>query len=241
MNDFSQDGFLGGKLILRQPRSGHRAGHDAILLAAASAAAAGARIADLGAGIGAAGLALAIRIPGIDLTLVEIDPALAALAQDNAARNSIPAKAVVLDVAGSAESFAAAGLPPDSFDGVLMNPPFNDAVRHQASPDAQRRTAHRADVETIDIWVHAARRLLKPGGTLTLIWRAEDLSGVLAALSRGFGRVAVMPVHPGAGSAAIRVLVGAVKGAKTPLKLLPGLNLEEADAVLRGERALNVF
>jgi tRNA1(Val) A37 N6-methylase TrmN6 len=241
MSDFSEDDFLGGKLILRQPRSGHRAGHDAILLAAAAMARPGARIADLGSGIGAAGLALAARIGGIDLTLVEIDSTLAALAQHNAGRNSIPARAIVLDVAGSAESFAAAGLNPDSFDGVLMNPPFNAAARHQASPDAKRKTAHHAKPETLDIWVHAARRLLKPGGVLTLIWRAEDLSEVFGALARGFGGVAVMPVHPRADAPAIRVLVGAVKGAKAPLKLLPGLNLEEADAVLRGERALTLF
>lgn len=241
MQDFTEDGFLGGRLILRQPRAGHRAGHDAILLAAASRAEPAGRVADLGAGVGAAGLALATRIRGIDLALLEIDPALAALARDNAVRNSIPAKAVVLDVAGSAESFAAAGLMPDSFDCVLMNPPFNADARHQASPDAQRKTAHYAPAETLDVWVHAARRLLKSGGVLTLIWRAEDLSGVLSALSRGFGGIAVMPVHPRSGSAAIRVLVGAVKGARAPLKLLPGLDLEEADAVLRGERALNVF
>lgn len=241
MNGFSEDGFLGGKLTLRQPRSGHRAGHDAILLAAASTAVPGARVADLGAGVGAAGLALATRVRGIDLTLVEIDPDLARLAQDNAVRNAIAARAVVLDVAGPAESFAAAGLPPDSFDGVLMNPPFNDPARHQFSPDDARKTAHHAQAETIEVWVHAARRLLKGGGTLTLIWRAEDLSAVLNALARGFGRVAAMPVHPRAGSPAIRVLVGAVKGARAPLRLLPGLDLEEADAVLRGERGLALF
>lgn len=241
MNDFTEDGFLGGKLTLRQPRAGHRAGHDAILLAAAATAAAGARVADLGAGVGAAGLALATRVRGIDLTLVEIDPELARLAQDNAVHNAIAARAVVLDVAGSAEGFAAAGLAPDGFDGVLMNPPFNDAARHQASPDDARKTAHHAQAETIEAWVHAARRLLKGGGALTLIWRAEDLGAVLNALARGFGRVGVMPVHPRAGAPAIRVLVGAVKGARAPLKLLPGLNLDEADAVLRGERALTLF
>jgi tRNA1(Val) A37 N6-methylase TrmN6 len=240
-SEFTEDGFLGGKLILRQPRSGHRAGHDAILLAAASAAQPGARVADLGAGIGAAGLALATRVHDLDLALVEIDPVLAAMAQHNAARNGIAAHAVVLDVAGSADRFAEAGLAPDSFDAVLMNPPFNDAARHRPSPDAQRRMAHVAGGDTLELWVHAARRMLKSGGALSLIWRAEDVSGVLAALSRGFGAVAVMPVHPRAGAPAIRVLVGAVKGARAPLKLLPGLDLEDAADVLRGERVLTLF
>ena len=35
---FTDDAVLGGRLILRQPRTGHRVGHDAILLAAATEA-----------------------------------------------------------------------------------------------------------------------------------------------------------------------------------------------------------
>ena len=55
----SDDAVLGGRLRLRQPLRGHRVGHDAILLAAATAAQAGEHAVDLGAGVGAAGLALA--------------------------------------------------------------------------------------------------------------------------------------------------------------------------------------
>ena len=79
IGDVSEDAVLGGRLVLRQPLRGHRFGHDAILLAAAVAARAGERAVELGAGVGAAGLALARRVDGLDVTLVEIDPALAAL------------------------------------------------------------------------------------------------------------------------------------------------------------------
>jgi tRNA1(Val) A37 N6-methylase TrmN6 len=241
--DTTDDGFLGGRLRIHQPRSGHRAGHDAMLLAAATAAEPGQRVADLGAGVGAAGLALATRVAGLDLTLVEIDHALAELAQENARRNDVKARAVVLDVSGPAESFAAAGLAPDSLDIVMMNPPFNHPGRHQASPDVSRKVAHAADERTLEVWVHAARRMLKSGGTLVLIWRAEGLADVLAALSRGFGSVSVMPVHPRAGEGAIRILVGAVKGARAPLVLLPGLDLEgdAASAALQGEGTLRLI
>src|SRR5215469_6212813 len=94
--DLTEDAFLGGRLLLRQPKSGHRSGHDAILLAAATAARAGDRVVEFGAGVGAAGLALAKRIDGIDLVLVEIDPQLARLARDNATNNAIIADVVVL-------------------------------------------------------------------------------------------------------------------------------------------------
>ncbi len=110
IDDFTEDAFLGGQLRLRQPKSGHRAGHDAMLLAAATPARPGDRVVDFGAGVGAAGLAVAKRVAGIDLVLVEIDDGLADLARGNAASNAIAAEVIVLDVTADAEAFAAAGL-----------------------------------------------------------------------------------------------------------------------------------
>src|SRR3981081_2076540 len=112
--EFTEDAFLGGQLRLRQPKSGHRAGHDAMLLAAATPARSGDRVADLGAGVGAAGLAVAKRVAGIKLLLVEIDAVLADLARGNAASNAIAADVIVLAVPSAAGVFAAAGLVPDS-------------------------------------------------------------------------------------------------------------------------------
>jgi len=225
----TEDAFLGGQLRLRQPRSGHRAGHDAILLAAATPAKSGDRVADFGAGVGAAGLALATRVAGIKLVLVEIDPDLAELARGNARTNAIAADIVALDLTDGAESFASAGLAPDSLDVVLMNPPFNDAARHRASP--QKALAHVATATTLESWIHAARRTLKSGGVLTLIWRADGLASVLAALDRGFGSLAIMPVHGHPAMPAIRVLVRATKGGKAPLQIHPALMLNNESGV----------
>jgi tRNA1(Val) A37 N6-methylase TrmN6 len=225
--ELTEDAFLGGCLRLRQPKSGHRAGHDAMLLAAATAARGGDRVVDFGAGVGAAGLALAARVAGIELVLVEIDEVLAELARGNAALNRIEAKIIVMDLASGTEAFAGAGLAPDSVDVVLMNPPFNDSKRHRPSPDKSREIAHVADADTLEVWIHAARRILKSGGVLTLIWRADGLAQVLAALDRGFGSLAILPVHGNAATTAIRVLVRAVKGGRAPTALYPGLLLND--------------
>lgn len=227
--DLTEDAFLGGQLRLRQPKSGHRAGHDAMLLAAATPACPGHRVVEFGAGVGAAGLAVARRVAGIKLVLVEIDAGLAVLARENASTNAIAAEAIVLDVASSAPAFAAVGLGPDSVDVVLMNPPFNDAARHRASPD--KALAHMADASTLESWIHAARRILKSSGVLSLIWRADAMAEVLAALGRGFGSLVILPVHGDAGKPAIRVLVRATKGGKAPTQILAGLMLNDESAL----------
>lgn len=228
---FTEDAFLGGQLRLRQPKSGHRVGHDAMLLAAATSAHSGDRVADLGAGVGAAGLAVAKRVAGIELVLVEIDTVLADLARGNAAANAIVADVIALDVTSAAGAFAAAGLPPDSVDIVLMNPPFNDSVRHRASPDKAREIAHVATAATLEGWIHASRRILKSGGVLTLIWRADGLAEVLAELDRGFGGLTILPVHGDAAAPAIRVLVRAIKGGKAPSRMLAALMLNDKPGV----------
>ena len=246
--EVTHDAVLGGRLALRQPRRGHRIGHDAILLAAATRAEPGERAVDLFAGVGAAGLALALRVPSLGVTLVEIDPALVALARDNIARNRLSdrARAVALDVEASPREFAAAGLPAAAADRVLMNPPFNDSRRQRASPRAGRRLAHAACPGQLLAWTGVASRLLRSRGVLTLIWRADDLDRTLDALARGFGAITVLPVHARPEAAAIRVLLRAVKSSRAPLRLLPGLVLAyaagrptaEAEAVLRDNASL---
>jgi tRNA1(Val) A37 N6-methylase TrmN6 len=245
----TDDAVLGGRLRLRQPRSGHRVGHDAILLAAATAAKARELAIDLGAGVGAAGLALADRVPGLRVSLVDIDQALVALARVNAERNGLASRvdAFAADVTDT-DALAAAGLGGASADSVLMNPPFNDPVRQNVSSDARRRLAHVARPDTLKRWIAAAAWLLKPGGVLTLIWRADQRTDVLAALAPVFGAIVVLSVYPRARAPAIRVLVRAAKGGAAVAAEHPGLVLNDAngkptaaaEAVLRGGQALGL-
>jgi len=186
---------------------------------------------EFGAGVGAAGLSLARRVGSLELILVEIDPYLAQLARENAALNAMSAQVVVLDVTAPASAFAAAGLKPDSFDVVLMNPPFNDAGRHRASPDPARASAHVSAEAALQRWVQAARRLLRSGGRLTLIWRADRIAEALASFEDGFGSLAILPVHADAAKPANRVLIRAVKGGKAPTQVIRGLVLNDRSGV----------
>jgi tRNA1(Val) A37 N6-methylase TrmN6 len=231
--DVTDDAILNGRLRLFQPRRGHRFGHDAVLLAAAVPAQPRDRVAEFGAGVGAATLALLARVPDIDVTLFEIDPALCALAQQNIARNGFTdrARAVARDVTA----------PPtgELFDHIFMNPPFNDD---------RRRLAHAAGSELLPRWLESAHISLRDRGSLTLIWRADDLASVLQALEAGYGTISVLPVHPAPERPAIRVIATAEKGGDAPMRMLPPLFLNDAtlrpstdaEAILRQGAALRI-
>ncbi|HXZ45781.1 MAG TPA: methyltransferase [Pseudolabrys sp.] len=248
-SEISEDAILGGALRVRQPLRGHRVGHDAILLAAATAARADEHAIELGAGVGAAGLALAARINGPRVTLVEIDRQLCALAADNARLNRLDDRVKVVNAhAEDVANLAAAGFAPGSVERVLMNPPFHDARRQNVSPDPLRRLAHVAKPGLLVRWVDTAAWLLKPRGVLTLIWRADELDDVLDALRPTFGDVAVLPVRPRADAPAIRVLVRAVKADGNSRSDYPALVLNaehgkptaEAEAILRSGKTLEI-
>jgi tRNA1(Val) A37 N6-methylase TrmN6 len=126
---------------------------------------------------------------------------------------------------------------------VLINPPFNDPGRHNASPDPDRRAAHLG--EALMRWLATAARLLRRQGSLTLIFRADGLAHVLAAVDADFGAIAIAPVYPQRDKAAIRIVVSAIKGAHGPLALRQGLLLNDnggpaaaAEAILRDGAAL---
>jgi tRNA1(Val) A37 N6-methylase TrmN6 len=221
------DAVLGGRLILGQPARGHRAGTDAILVAAAVPAKTGELVADFGAGVGTAGLAVLVRVPDARALLIEIDAHIAELAEGNVIANDFDSRARVLalDVAqaGMAATAALAG----SVDHVVSNPPFNSAAG-RVPPDAATERARVAPEGQLEDWMRAAARVLKTGGSLTLIHRPDALDEILAALARRFGGVTLRFVHSDAGAPARRVLVQARKDSRAPLRVLPPLVLNNA-------------
>ena len=75
--------------------------------------------------------------------------------------------------------------------------------------------------------MRTAASCLKPGGSLTMIFSADGLMDLLQVFPGRFGAVTVKGLHPRADVSAERVLVRAIKGRKTPLRLLPGLVVHE--------------
>jgi tRNA1(Val) A37 N6-methylase TrmN6 len=239
--------FFGGLVGICEATEGHRAGTDAVLLAASAPDGFAGRVIDAGAGSGVVGLAVAARCPAARATLVEIDPTSAAIAADNVAANGLADRVDVIraDLLAPARSRADAGLVERSADLVLTNPPFHPAGRVRRSPNGRRAGAHVLSDEDLIRWVKACGTLLVPKGEIVMIHRPEALRTILDSLSGTFGGIMVLPIHARQDRPAVRVLVRATKGSRAPLALRPGLVLQDeegrpspaADAVARG-RAL---
>jgi tRNA1(Val) A37 N6-methylase TrmN6 len=246
----STDDFLGGRIAVAQPRKGHRAGSDAVFLAASVPARPHDRVLDIGAASGIAGLCLLARVKGIDVTAVEIDPGLAALAADNAAANGFAARfrSIAADVTSSGKVLASAGLKRESYHHLMANPPFYAERSVRAAPDTARAAAHVMGEGGLAAWVRFSAAMAAPNGLLTMIHRPDCLGHLLALLEGRFGAVTVFPLFPRSGDAATRIIVQAKKGSRAGLNLLPGLVLhdeaggytEAAEAVLRGGAALSL-
>ncbi|MGV8951759.1 MAG: tRNA1(Val) (adenine(37)-N6)-methyltransferase [Cypionkella sp.] len=223
MDDLTHDAFLYGKLRLWQPRRGYRAATDPVLLAAACPATAGQSVLDLGCGVGAAGLCLAIRVPDLQLSGLELQPDYADLARRNGVENG-----VAFDVHQGNLTDMPRALRRD-FDHVIANPPYYPA-HGTRSPDLGRATALQiADTPLAD-WVHAATRRLAPLGWLTLICGADGLPEVLAAMGGKMGSITVLPLTPRAGRPALRILLRARKTGRGVFRLLAPLVLHEGPA-----------
>jgi tRNA1(Val) A37 N6-methylase TrmN6 len=238
-----ESALLGGRVRLRQPERGYRAGMDAALLAAAVSAVPGQRLIEAGCGVGGALMQIAARAPEIELAGLERDQGAVALARENAALNHAADRTTILqgDVAAG---FRALDLAP--FDWAVSNPPFFDDERALRAPAPGKRAAWIAD-DGLSAWTDFLLKAVREGGRIVVIHRADRLADLLALLGAKAGSFAVRPVHPYADEPAKRVLVQAIKTGKAPLRLLPPLILHdrsgakhtpEADAILRGEAGL---
>ena len=241
--DLTENALLHGRVRLRQPAKGYRAGMDAALLAAACPALPGQRVVEAGCGAGAVLMQIAARRPGVTLAGLERDAAMAGLASENAALNGWGERIEVRqgDVAAG---FRALDLEP--FDWAVSNPPFFDDPGALRAPAPGKRGAWMAD-DGLAAWTRFLLKAVREGGRIVVIHRADRLADLLVLLGETAGSFSVRPVHPFADEPAKRVLVQAIKTGRAPLRLLPPLVLHdraggkhtaEAEAILRGEAAL---
>lgn len=231
---YTIDAFHRGRFHVVQPKGeGHRSGIDAMLLASMVVAKGTVRVADLGAGAGAAGLAVAARLENAQVLLVEKFPVMVDYARKSIglSENAFLAdrvRVIEADVTLAGKVRLAAGLEDEVHDHVILNPPFNHAGDRR-TPDNLKAEAHALTEGLFEAWLKTAGAIMKPGGQLSLIARPESVGDILAACGKRFGGIEITPVHPRPGEDATRILVSAVKGSKARLLLRSPLVVHGAD------------
>jgi tRNA1(Val) A37 N6-methylase TrmN6 len=218
------DAFHRGRFHVVQPKGeGHRSGVDAMLLASLVAAEGPVSVADLGAGAGAAGLAVASRLDQASVLLVERSPLMCDYARKTLSypeneRLADRVRVIEADVTLTGRARLAAGLEDEVHDHVILNPPFNDAADRR-TPDALKAEAHAMSEGLFEAWLRTAGAIMKPGGQLSLIARPQSIEEIIAACGKRFGGLEITAVHPRPHEDATRILVTAVKGSRARLAL----------------------
>lgn len=209
----TRDDFLGGALHILQPATGYRSGIDAVLLAASVPARPGEDILDLGCGAGVAGLCIASRVPGTNISGLELQAAYANLARLNAAENKLNLHVHDGDVASPPEALKAA-----QFDHVIANPPYFQRSKSTPAPDNGRDTALGGDTPLCD-WVKTAAKRTKPKGCVTFIQRADRTAELIACALPYLGSLELLPLAPRIGKNAKLVLLRGRRGVNADFRL----------------------
>lgn len=189
-NSTSTDTLLGGRVILRQPEEGYRTAIDPVLLAAAVSVQPGMRVLDAGCGTGAASLCLAARVPGAEITGIDTEPEFVRLARDSVDLNDfVPPP--VFEV-GDLQDYQADA----PFDHVMTNPPYRTSDSGHPPAHPLKRAANVEGALTLDQWIDACFRLLRPGGRFTMIHSRERLDEVRALLAPLVLTAIIHPLWP---------------------------------------------
>ena len=240
---FTVDNFLGGKLRIKQPARGYRIGIDTVLLASAIKPKAGAKVLDLGCGVGGISLCLLSNHLSISVVGMDLDSDLVEIATENILTGGFekrfkPLTGSVLDPHKS--------LVPNTFDLIITNPPYLESSSSNPSPEKRKNSANIETEVDLGTWLNFSAKFLKPGGNISLIHRADRLDHILALMRTSFGGLTIYPLWPKTGRPAKRVIVSGIKGSASPTKILPGAIIHNVDgsytapvqAALTGEKLL---
>lgn len=227
MPDVTFDTFFNGRLSVCQEENGYRFSIDAVILAYFAGRVSGKRILDLGTGCGIIPMILSYRDPEKKIFGIEIQTALAKLAERNVEKNRMTDKISILNV-------DLRGIHPDGIGGwvdvVVVNPPFYKADTGRINPNMQRAVARHELKATLRDIVTVAARMLRMGGIFLSVYSSDRLCDMITELRtakiepKKLRLIHSTPQHP-----ASLILVEGIKGGRPGIKIPPPLVIYDTD------------
>lgn len=222
----TQDTLFQGQLLIEQPEKGYRYGLDSVLLAATCPAKHEETVLDMGCGVGTVMLAIAKRLDKIQITGIELQPALAKLANRNHQYNDFQERSTIIH--GHIND-KAIFKKIETFDHIVCNPPYFEQNKTNHSKINQKNLSKIDLSGDLSEWVTAANRYLKPRGTATFIYPTVFSDKLITALQKKFKTLILFPLWPRTGQNSKLMIIQAIKDRNSGLILKPGLVLHESN------------
>ncbi len=221
MEKFSANPFLKADMEVFQPESGYRFSEDPFILASQIELQGHEKIIDIGTGSGIIPLLLSSRYPDVKILGIEIQKELFECARKNVLDRKLENSIRILhknitnicpdDVFGPA-------------DIIVSNPPYKKKGAGRLNPDSQKALARHEITLSIDEVFKSADTLLKPKGSIYIIFPAERIEDLLSSMTRyQFSACQLRFVHTKKDMPAKRVVLHALKDQTAQCSIAPPL------------------
>ena len=212
LDDLQRNGYQ-----IIQKKDGFCFGMDAVLLSGFAAVKPGEKAIDLGTGTGIIPILLEAKYEGEHYTGLEIQDEVAEMAARSVALNHLEEKVSIVkgDIKEASRLFGAA-----SFDVVTSNPPYMNDAHGLKNPDLPKAIDRHEVLCTLDDVAREAAKLLRPGGRFYMVHRPHRLIEIITALTKyKLEPKRMKMVHPFVDKEANMVLIEAVRGGKSMIKV----------------------
>ncbi len=212
IDDLQRNGY---RII--QKKKGFCFGMDAVLLSGFAQVKEGEAALDLGTGTGIIPILLEAKTQGKHFTGLEIQKEMAEMASRSVCLNHLEDRVDIVngDIREASRLFGKA-----SFDVVTSNPPYMNDNHGLKNPDLPKAIARHEVLCTLDDVCREASLLLKSGGRFYMVHRPHRLVEIITALKNYRLEPKRMKlVHPFADKEANMVLIEAVRGGKSMMKV----------------------
>lgn len=221
--EHSLDSIISSKFKFFQPLDGYRVNIDTIILYYFALEHVKGDVLEIGSSTGVISILLSKSRNVRKVVGVEIDQQPCNLAIRNAEINNCDEKVVFInsDINDFKKLFK-----PQSFDAIVTNPPFIKYGTGRSSNKKSVNIAHHDVHLNIELIFRAARYLLKPGGSLIMLFKTQRIEEIFLN-KRGFNIELIRFIHRRANKSADVFLFLARKGGGRQINILPPLFLHE--------------